>query len=559
MKHTFSIVLFFILSIGLNAQTVEGTVGSDGSLIPYNVSASADVQDGTITEAKLDASLASKVNSSGGLLGTTTIEEHGGDGTDLIDDSDAFESALNTGKKVIGSPTATYIINTSKSFSTGKTYKFDGQGCKIISTSSNNSFLLTFVNARIEFENFEFDGQSYSSKFMYMNGSDANLKNIDVRNLYSSINQSFAFQIDIKTTDGSFKDFVSDNVNGYNLESLKNSVIGDGQGVTRLFYIRYVQTDEPANLVFKNGYAEDLFGDDGDAFDFDSTNDEYDHEVKATIDNYTIKNCTRRAIKGFASNVTVKNCTLYMIAGDNTEITTPTALVSFGREDISVDYNVNSGAYNNRFIDENTTPVNVDLLAFGTVKNFTVFGNVFKRNVLTSGGLGLGFFNALNGVEISNNTFYNANITGFGATNNGNIKVSNNEFTVDLRTNASYVGGFFRYGSTGGISDVDILNNTFTSFDNTDNLNNYGVFYAGGGTTNNINILDNTYLTKGTNGSRYFLRTKGSMTSNSRIMGNKFIGKTGVSAFRFDSSATSTFSNYSNVDGTNTALTIVSF
>ncbi|AGO48434.1 tail fiber protein [Cellulophaga phage phi10:1] len=42
MKHTISIVLFFILSLGLNAQTVEGTVGSDGSLIPYNVSGGLD-------------------------------------------------------------------------------------------------------------------------------------------------------------------------------------------------------------------------------------------------------------------------------------------------------------------------------------------------------------------------------------------------------------------------------------------------------------------------------------------------------------------------------------
>ncbi|QQO97151.1 pectate lyase [Cellulophaga phage Nekkels_2] len=63
MKHTLSIVLFFILSLGLNAQTVEGTVGSDGSLIPYNVSAIADVQDGTITKAKLDASLAAEIDS----------------------------------------------------------------------------------------------------------------------------------------------------------------------------------------------------------------------------------------------------------------------------------------------------------------------------------------------------------------------------------------------------------------------------------------------------------------------------------------------------------------
>ncbi|AGO47493.1 tail fiber protein [Cellulophaga phage phi19:3] len=53
MKQTINIVLFFILSLGLNAQTVEGTVGSDGSLIPYNVSGGLDE---TAVDAKIETS-----------------------------------------------------------------------------------------------------------------------------------------------------------------------------------------------------------------------------------------------------------------------------------------------------------------------------------------------------------------------------------------------------------------------------------------------------------------------------------------------------------------------
>ncbi|AGO48826.1 tail fiber protein [Cellulophaga phage phi46:3] len=60
MKHTFNIVLFFILSLGLNAQTVEGTVGSDGSLIPYNVSGGLDE---TAVDAKIETANALNISS----------------------------------------------------------------------------------------------------------------------------------------------------------------------------------------------------------------------------------------------------------------------------------------------------------------------------------------------------------------------------------------------------------------------------------------------------------------------------------------------------------------
>ncbi|AGO47498.1 tail fiber protein [Cellulophaga phage phi19:3] len=60
MKQTISIVLFFILSLGLNAQTVEGTVGSDGSLIPYNVSGGLDE---TAVDAKIETANALNISS----------------------------------------------------------------------------------------------------------------------------------------------------------------------------------------------------------------------------------------------------------------------------------------------------------------------------------------------------------------------------------------------------------------------------------------------------------------------------------------------------------------
>ncbi len=238
------------------------------------------------------------------------------------DDANAIEAMVVNAAKGINLGT-NYNFNTKKTFSTtnnSRTFQWIGNNATIstvLQLNNNLEFVLNTTRFRMEICNLVFDGNHLARRFWKVDRTDFSLDGVEIKNFLGegvlSNNGTGLRGLGIYVLVDSR---VSKDIKVYNSKIHHIGVVDDGNkpaastSISRCIWFTYINTEEAANLHFKNSEFSHTSGVDADAIHFFESNDNnFTHDVHALFEGCTFVNNQRRSIKAHMSNVRIRNCT----------------------------------------------------------------------------------------------------------------------------------------------------------------------------------------------------------------------------------------------------------
>jgi hypothetical protein len=223
--------------------------------------------------------------------------DFGADGTGLIDDTEAFQAALNTSRTRIFIPPGTFLIsNTLTSSVSNRT--IEGPGVITAASSVNNALIVTGNNSIIS---------------VNVSGNNKIIKAITVQNSTNVVVERCKITDLYTNTQFSAGIFLSNTING---AIVRNNIIsrvnangsfGESSGRSRGIAIGYSDTAAIGDTIIENNYIQDIIGAEGDSIAAVAGGGGSYYDLNITIRDNDIRNFTRRAVKTQGNNVRVLN------------------------------------------------------------------------------------------------------------------------------------------------------------------------------------------------------------------------------------------------------------
>ncbi len=438
------------------------------------------------------------------------------------DDAHAIEAMILNAEKGINLGTS-YNFNTKKTFSTSnnsRTFKWIGSNAQVSTTlqlNNNLEFVLNTTRFRLELCNLVFDGNNLAHRFWKVDRSDFYLDNVEIKN----------FQGEGILTNGStglrglgiyvlVDSRVSKDIKVYNSKIHNIGAIDDGNkpaastSISRCIWFTYLNTEEAANLHFKDSEFSGTYGVDADAIHFFELNDNnFDHNVNALFEGCTFANNQRRSIKAHMSNVRIRNCTFIKHDPATLNLQWYIDQVAQGNPNAFPKYQATTeigfgttgdGITDNMWVINCEVTNSTFTAPFGSTSSFVTLsnnrGNIISGNsfsftgLSTSNAVGIDKMHDANLIE--NNTFENCGITIGKLGDEGYTTVRNNTF--DYLINSNTQDAVIRSSLYAGFYRNFIFDNNIISIDYQQSASNfyglYGAHLAGQQHTN-VSITNN--------------------------------------------------------------------
>ena len=487
----------------------------------------------------------------------------------LSNDKTAIEAMIinsNYGKSAAG---ATYVVSSQTVITTSqRVFNWIGNGSKISSTyepPGNYDLLYEFDGLGLNICDLEIDGNDITdSGIQMLNAPSLYLEDFHLHNFYGDgITEraiGIAFYYDSNVTN-SIRVY---NSTFNNFETLDDDIIGNGNGVTRGFFLVMRDTSIDTGIIefegceFYSNYAE------GEGIHiYPESGDEMDHEILVKINDCDFWDNSRRDIKAQSGGLQVTNSrfTKILSTSDWGDDTTTSIGVALGDVVSATQYHRNAIIRGNTFnaamgdTEPKSSYVSLSNVSGGIIEN-----NIFNRPK-AGPYANVSYQNKVENTVIRNNIFMNG---GIQASDNiddyGRLTVENNTFTY----NEYWIGYYNTLINPGG-TPYTIRNLTFQNNDVTINFNqSYSATWFKGivgtrpswnTTYDDILITNNNIIYQGIYKTGVpFLFTDYNFGSSNTISNHSVIGITATGAFEIG--GTAGFTNINNTDGSGNPLTI---
>ncbi|NKI32022.1 hypothetical protein [Croceivirga thetidis] len=227
-------------------------------------------------------------------------------GNGKVDDTEALQRALDSGKELYADEGSTFLIS--------KLLVIDNQGDQSIhwnnSTIITNSYLEQAFHIKkesglLEMSNLTIEG-NYLIGIGFWIHSVVNFSNVDVRELSSRGMAAYAFRYEVTEHPNSHGDATFDNCDCKDIDTASNGIIGDSKGASRCLIFRYGYSGPSTKISWTNSVFDGAWGDDGDLVHFEQMVSDI-NDSKFVFENMELKNFSRRAVKGLTGGVQFRN------------------------------------------------------------------------------------------------------------------------------------------------------------------------------------------------------------------------------------------------------------
>lgn len=232
------------------------------------------------------------------IIGFVEARQFGAIGDGITDDSDAIQAMLDSSYTDVSLRNGVYRITKGLISSLeGRTIRTEGA---TILADSEDITVLT-VTGKNNFISVDINGNNKAAIGVLVTNGGCDISNCRIKNLYGNTKGSCGIRAE-----------TSEGVNIYNnkiknIDATSNSTIGDNIGSARAILIT-ASIDATEISFIKDNFIDNVLGEEGDAIQvlfYDNQDNSKFLKGLTIIENNTIKNCNRRAIKIQASDVDV--------------------------------------------------------------------------------------------------------------------------------------------------------------------------------------------------------------------------------------------------------------
>ncbi|MCH7296617.1 hypothetical protein [Acinetobacter higginsii] len=255
----------------------------------------------------------------------TTIKPNSSQDTDIL-----INQAIEKGEKdIVLAPGVHFFSGTLRL--QANDISISGKG--IIKVRESFPLLLDLKGNNINIS-LNVDGENKLSSVMKLSGSNINVFNSNIKNLYAKNNSSVAILIN---SDGFFS--VKNNFIN-NLYSQPDFKLGNGIGMARaIAIVRRKETTEPIQSYISGNNISNIMGEEGDAITLLSKVGDKYSGINVNVVNNNISNYSRRAIKVQGENVLVSGNTIKNVYNEGVNYNCSFAISIYAPKDIKVKNN----------------------------------------------------------------------------------------------------------------------------------------------------------------------------------------------------------------------------
>lgn len=334
------------------------------------------------------------------------FSKYGAVGDGKTDDTKAIQAALDTEKSLVGSSGAVYKITERIDIDKVGNQTIDWNGSTIITSATLNPAIdidkKSVNGGTTTMSNLLFEGNNLVVRAIYME-SRVVFNNVTVQNLNQGSQGTVSpagFYARVKNDADSFGSWEFNNCKITNLVGTSkgpnsNCVVAsntDGS-VNGVLWYWDVAPSTKTTVTWNNLTVDGMWGDDGGGIFINDNVGMKNTTSGHVFNNSTIKNCERRALKGFSSNMTFNNVTFEdaMPTDSNIQCGTISGLVVFGSSQ-RANIHFDSCTFIGHDYDGRVIPIAVENWS---IKNSTFIGGAYVAMTNLQGRFGNGVNNGL--------------------------------------------------------------------------------------------------------------------------------------------------------------------